>query len=86
MEDIIRIQEQVKTLFNNQGRLDDEQQKHEAEDRETFSEIRSEIRKITDGMVPNWVARAFGWGGGVIGVLVTIAVGLVVLVVRGVGG
>lgn len=61
-QEIIRAQEQIKTLFNTQERLEEEQHKHEAEDKATFAEIVKEIKSIRSdyaNRLPVWATFLF---------------------------
>ena len=56
-QEVTRLQEQVITLFKGQERLEDRQEKHEEDDKNTFTEVvkqMQEMRKDYANRLPVW--------------------------------
>jgi len=56
-QDVTRLQEQVKTLFTAQEKLEDNLERHELDDKQTFAEVikrMEEMQKSFQNRLPTW--------------------------------
>ncbi|MDD3899184.1 MAG: hypothetical protein PHE82_09600 [Syntrophomonadaceae bacterium] len=62
-QEVARLQEQIKTLFAGQGRIEKNQNEFEAETRNTVNDIYKEIKALKDqfaNRLPLWATTLIG--------------------------
>lgn len=72
---VTRLEEQTKTLFNYQARLEERLEKHEDDDKQAFADITKrldEIMATLSNRLPNWATWVLSICCTIIGVLATL--------------
>jgi len=62
-QDVTRLQEQVKSLFNAQEKLENNLEQHERDDKQTFAEVlkrMDEMHKSFQNRLPPWATAVIG--------------------------